>query len=118
MRHAIPVWLVTVVISAGSVLATPSASQPAALAELRPILSPEQKREAARQVIDRFVAHVNAEVGIPAQAKAAVADGWKQHRSDEDPEGFLQAGLAIISEPFKTGLIALESEKYEQAGAA
>src|SRR5689334_23262878 len=92
------------------------ASQPAG--ELRPILSADQKRAAARQLVERFVAHVNASSTLPPAAKAAVADGWKKHSSDEDPESFLQAGLAIISEPYKKGLTALDAEKHEEAAIA
>lgn len=104
--------------AAAGVYATPSASQPARATEFRPILSADQKRDAARQVIDRFVEHVKADDKLSAQAKSAVVDGWKQHRSDEDAEGFLLAGLSIVSEPFKTGLSAIEAEKYADAEAA
>src|SRR5438045_456274 len=97
---ALVMWLCVVPLVRADV-----ASQPAV--ELRPILSPEQKRAAAHQLIDRFVAHVNASTTIPANAKPAVADGWKKHAADEDPEEFLSPGLAIISEPFKKGLTAL-----------
>lgn len=95
--------------------AEPPASQPEAVAELRPILSPQAKRDAAIQLIEKFVAHVNASNEFDAGAKSAVTQGWEKHRQDEEPEGFLMAGLSIISEPFKTGLTSLEEEKFTEA---
>ncbi len=93
------------------------ATQPA-LTELRPILSPEARADTSRKLIDRFVAHVQGSEVFAPPAKSAVAEGWKTHRSDSEPEGFLSAGLAIVSEPFKTGLTALEEEHYDKAGDA
>ncbi|HOB73360.1 MAG TPA: uL15m family ribosomal protein [Phycisphaerae bacterium] len=93
------------------------ATQPA-LVEPRPILSPQQKREAALKVIDAFVAHVNASPAVAASAKTAIAQGWEQHRADEDPSEFLSAGIAILSEPYRNAVAALEKEEYPQAEAA
>lgn len=104
---AFAVWLV-----AGPVRA---ADAPATQPELRPILSPEARREAARGLIDRFVAHVNGSPSYDPAAKAAVADGWRQHRGDEEPAEFLIAGLAIISPEFKAALADLEHEDYAKA---
>ena len=96
--------------------ATP-ATRPAAV-EPRPILSPEQKRAATLKVIDAFVDHVQSEPAIPAAAKTAVRDGWAQHRKDQDPSEFLTAGVAIICEPYRNALQAIEKEDYAKVEAA
>lgn len=103
-------------MGAAAIAAEP-ASQPAA-AELRPILSAEQKRAAAVQLIDGFVEHVRGAEAFPAEARRAVVDGWKEHRADTDPEEFLTAGLAILSEPFRQAISAMEEERYAEADAA
>ncbi len=115
MRKLAIVSVVGLLTMPGFALAVAPESQPAT--ELRPILSAEQKREEARKLIDRFISHVTERSDLPAQARSAVVDGWKQHRTDEEPEDFLQAGLAIISEPFKSGLVSLEKEQYATAVA-
>jgi tetratricopeptide (TPR) repeat protein len=103
--------------SAGAFSAEP-ASAPALPAQPRPILSPEAKHQATVELIDRFVAHVSAAPDYPPAAKASVADGWKNHRSDPDPEEFLSAGLAILSEPFKAALAAVDAQENAKADAA
>lgn len=83
-------------------------------AELRPILTPEAQREAARGLIDRFVAHVTHSASIPAAARSAVVEGWKQHRTDEQPADFLEAALAIASEPYKIAMQAMDAGQFEK----
>jgi len=95
----------------------PPATQPA-FPELRPILAPEARREAARQLIDRFVGHLIASPAFDGPAKKAVADAWKEHRKDQEPQEFLTAGVAIVCEPFKIGLQALDNEDYARAELA
>src|SRR5690242_5323513 len=92
--------------------ADPPTSQPVAERELRPILSPEAKHEAAIKTINQFISHVKDSSTFDAAAKDAVVKGWEKHQHDEEPEGFLMAGLAIVSEPFKTGLTNVEEQQY------
>lgn len=98
-----------------------AATRPAvetALPELRPILSDDARRDLARQLIDRFVAHVNGSENIPAAAKEAVASGWEEHRADDEPQDFLAASLAIASPAFREAFTALEEEEYAAADQA
>lgn len=106
----------TAALAAGAPTTSP-ATRPAAV-EPRPILSPQQKREAARKVIDAFVEHVSASPGVADSARTAIRQGWSQHRKDEDPAEFLEAGIAILSEPYRKAVQALEKEEYAQAQAA
>ncbi len=105
----------TMMCLAGWAVAKPPPAAPAtqpAVGELCPILSLRARREAARALIDRFVAHTSASGTVDATAKRAVADAWKKHRNDAEPEGFLIAGVAIICEPFKVAFAALDEEDY------
>lgn len=108
-------WI-AVVLMIGTTNALFAADAPASrpAGELRPILSPEQKRAAAVQLLEAFVARVNAS-SAPSAAKSAVTDGWKKHQQDEDIESFLPAGLAIVSEPYRAAMTAMENEKYAEA---
>lgn len=90
-------------------LATRSATS-APSGELRPILSPEATRRAAVERIDRFVVHVQNSPDFEPAAKKAVAEGWKSHREEKEPQGFLTAALAIVSPPFKAALNAMGRE--------
>jgi tetratricopeptide (TPR) repeat protein len=86
--------------------------------ELRPIQTPEAALAAGRALVDRFVQHVQAAADMPDSARKAVADAWAEHRPDEHPEDFLTAALAMVSEPFRQGLQAMEQENYAAAEAA
>ncbi len=116
----IPLAAVLIGVTAGPAVmfGAPEPTTQPALGELRPILSPEKKREAAIKLIDRFVAHVQGAEEFDASAKKAVESAWRDHRNDEHVEDFLPAAIAIVTEPFKTGLTALERDDYDQADAA
>jgi tetratricopeptide (TPR) repeat protein len=108
-------------LMAGAVMPATASDTPTtqpAMIELRPILSAEAKRQAARELIDRFVAHVNASPAIDASARDAIAEGWQRHRDDEDPQDFLTAGIAILSKDFETAINAMEDEDHATADAA
>ncbi|HSA25757.1 MAG TPA: hypothetical protein P5159_04450 [Phycisphaerae bacterium] len=64
------------------------------------------------ELIDRFVAHVQGWPDVEPAAKKAVAEGWKTHREEKEPQGFLTAALAIVSPMFRTALDAIEKEEY------
>lgn len=120
MRYPMSVLLaawVVIAVCAGANGAAAPATRPA-VEPARPILSPEQRREAARMVIDRFVEHVNASAAASTAAKAAISRGWAERRNDPDPSEFMTAGVAILSEPYKTALAAIEKQDYAQADAA
>ena len=127
MRHfalSLPAAALTVLtvcsISSGiSISAPTTAPTTQAMGEtLRPIPTPEAALAAGRSLVDRFVQHVQAAPNIPDAARKAVADAWIQHRPDEHPEDFLTAALAMVSEPFRQGLQAMEQENYAAAEAA
>ncbi len=92
-------------------------SQPTSLPEIevRPIRSPEAKRQAAVELIDRFIVHVRTAASIEPSARTTLTDAWARHRTEENPVDFLTAGLAIISKPFHDALQAVEQQQYEQA---
>lgn len=94
------------------------ATQPAAEVVLRPILSPEQRAEAAREVIDRFIGHLAGAAMFPESAREAVTEAWKGHRADDAPQDFLTAALAMLSERFREGFEALDEADYEKADGA
>ncbi|MBP7933428.1 MAG: hypothetical protein KA354_02160 [Phycisphaerae bacterium] len=94
----------------------PAASVPAG--ELRPILSPEAARKGAVELIDRFVAHVQGSPDVEPAARKAVVEGWKAHREEKEPQGFMTAALAIVSPTFRTALDAMEKEDYALAEKA
>mgnify|MGYP001423200456 FL=1 len=96
MLRATTSGLALAMMMGAAALAAEPTSQPAVV-ELRPILSAEQKRAAAVALIDRFVEHVRGAETFWAESRKAVVDGWKEHRSDAEPEEFLTAGLAILS---------------------
>lgn len=88
------------------------------LPELRPILTPEMKRERAQEIIDRFVARLADAPWFERSAVDAVRKGWETHREAEDLQDlrdFLTAALAMLSEPFKESLDALDQENYSAA---
>ncbi len=107
--------LVAFAVSAAGALAESPASQPEADLQPRPILTPEQRREAAVRVIDQFVAHVTGSPTIDASARNAVADAWQANRADPEPQDFIHAGLAIISPEYKKALAAMEEQNHEAA---
>jgi tetratricopeptide (TPR) repeat protein len=117
-RIRVTAIIVFLVASAAAYAGAPEPTTQPALTELRPILSPEAKHAEAVKLIDRFIAHVQGSPAFDASAKKAVATAWNTHRDDEHVEDFLTAGVAIISEPFKTGLTALEREEYKDADSA
>ena len=96
---------------------TASATQ-AGTGELRPIPTPEAALAAGRALVDRFVQHVQTAPNVPESARRAVADAWATHRPDGHPEDFLTAALAMISEPFRRGLQAIQQENYAAAETA
>lgn len=107
-------WVWEWALSAGSLLicwagitamAQTPATQPAA-GELRPILSPEARREAATRLIERFIEHVQTSADVGDKARQALQEAWQAHRGDEQIEDFLEAGLAVISERYMLGMTA------------
>ena len=100
-----------------------TATQPAVAAP-QPILTPEARLARARELVGRFVRHVEASPAFPETARQAVTQAWSAHRDDDwssegdRPEDFLWAGLAIVSEPLKNALAALDREDHETADAA
>src|SRR5690606_26630427 len=110
-------WALGALLTAGWCMAAEPSTQPAA-PELRPILSPEQKRQQAVELIERFVARVKDDQAVSAEARSAVAEGWQQYREDPEPQEFLPAALAIVNESFKKATSALEAEEYDEADAA
>ena len=117
LRSAVILLAFSVCTRGADIPATQPATRPAVV-EPRPILSPEQKQAAAVKLIDAFVAHLQADPQIAAAAKTAVRDGWAQHRKDQDPSEFLTAGVAIICEPYRNALQAIEKEDYAKVEAA
>lgn len=102
-----------------------TATQPAVAAP-QSILTPEAQLARARELVERFVRHVEASPALSEAARQTVAQAWSAHRADDwssesegdRPEDFLWAGLAIVSEPFKNALAALDREEHETADAA
>ncbi len=92
-------------------------TQPTSLPEIevRSIRSPEAKRQAAAELLDRFIAYVQTAEQIDHSAQTTLADAWVRHRTEENPADFLTAGLAIISKPFHDALQAIEKQQHEQA---
>ncbi len=98
-----------------------AASAPATQAfedQTRPILTPAARLAADRELVDRFVRHVLTSENVPESARKAVTDAWARHRADEQPRDFLIAAIAMISEPFKRGLEAIEQEDLALAADA
>ncbi len=91
----------------------------AAVAEpLRPILSPQAKRERAEATIDRFVRHLAESDAYEAKVAGAVGEAWEAYRATKDLQelqDFLTAALAMASAPFKQSLDALDEGDYAKA---
>ena len=103
-------------VSAAEPAAKPTTRPAVAPENIRPILTPETRNQAARKLIDRFVAHVQSSEDLNEEAKQAVARAWKQERAGDEPGGFLAAvGIEMISEPFRAARKTLDEEKYPEA---
>ncbi len=65
--------------------------------------------------VDRFVASLGSNVGVPAEAAELIRTRWSKC-DDCDGEEFLTQGLALLSREFREGLDAYDADDY--AGCA
>lgn len=61
--------------------------------------------------VDRFIAALDTNAAVPAEAKQLLKEKWAQCQ-DCDAEEFLTQGLAVFSTPFREGLDAYDSDDY------
>lgn len=69
----------------------------------------------AREKIDAFVAHVRSDPAAKDAAKKVIADAWQGRRTEEDPRGFLEEALAVVSPGYRKALDAMGEQKYADA---
>lgn len=101
------------VLGAASFGQGPGASTPAA--STRPTDTPERPEVQPAQVVERFLEHLATTSGAGETARATLRQQWESERETLDPDAFLTAALALVSEPFKTSLEALDRHRYEVA---
>lgn len=66
---------------------------------------------AADRPVKRFVASVAGDETLPREAREMIRDSWDACK-DCDGEEFLTQGLAVLSEPFRSGLDAYDADQY------
>ena len=75
-------------------------------------LSPTGMIAAAETPVDRFIAALDSNPSVPAEARALIRTSWEQCQ-DCDGEEFLIQGLALFSPQFNAGLEAYDADRYE-----
>lgn len=71
---------------------------------------------AAQSPVDRFLASLDADSSIPADATALIHDTWDKCK-DCDGNEFLTQGLALLSSKFRRALEAYDADRYERCAA-
>ncbi len=71
---------------------------------------------AAQSPVDRFLASLDADSRIPADATALIHDTWDKCK-DCDGNEFLTQGLALLSSKFRRALEAYDADRYERSAA-
>ncbi len=70
----------------------------------------------AQSPADRFVAGLESDAGLSAEARELIRTTWEQC-DDCDGEEFLTQGLAVLSPQFRQGLDAYDADDYGQCAA-
>lgn len=71
---------------------------------------------AAQSPVDRFLASLDADSTVPADATALIHDTWAKCK-DCDGNEFLTQGLALLSPKLRRALEAYDADRYEQCAA-
>lgn len=86
----------------------------AAVVGLLAVLSNAYSAEPA--AADRFVAHIQSDPSVPADAKELIRRAWSECNGCDGDE-FLTQGLAVLSPRLREGLDAYDAEAYVQSAA-